>query len=206
MGPYGSQSFKTLLLPQITIWTFSTFSWIFFSVVLTKVLFWIFELLSFRFLTFFLILPLYPMGKPKTSISGKRATVERNGVKFGPQGWVFNVHRGTFDTSVINVILGSFGAFPIFEKPVSRKRLVIERNGIKFGPGRWVFSVHRVFLTPKWLRSFWGHLVLFRFRQPCISKMAVRRAKESETWVSGVNNQFIQGTFDSYSEFIGCSP
>ncbi len=42
----------------------------FFSVVLTKVLIWIFKILSFLFLTNFLISPLYPMGKPKTSITG----------------------------------------------------------------------------------------------------------------------------------------
>ncbi len=51
IGPKGSQNFKTLLPPQITyhFWIFSTFSWIFFSFVITKVLFWIFEVLSFRF-------------------------------------------------------------------------------------------------------------------------------------------------------------
>ncbi len=47
MGHYGSQHFKTLFLPQITIESFQTFSTNFFSVVLTKVLFWIFEMLSF---------------------------------------------------------------------------------------------------------------------------------------------------------------
>ena len=39
------------------------------------------------------------------------------------------------ELSVIKVILGSFGAFPIFEKPVSRKRLVIEPNEVKLGLG-----------------------------------------------------------------------
>ncbi len=42
--------------------------------------------------------------------------------------------QGTFDTKVVKVILGSLGAFPIFDKPVSRKWLVVERNGVKFGP------------------------------------------------------------------------
>ena len=41
--------------------------------------------------------------------------------------------QGTFDTTVLNVILGSFGAFPIFDNLVSRKRLVVERNRVKFG-------------------------------------------------------------------------
>ncbi len=57
--------------PSNHFWIFSTFSWIFFSVVLTKVLFGIFDILSFRFLTNFWISPLYPMGKPKTSIFWK---------------------------------------------------------------------------------------------------------------------------------------
>ena len=49
--------------------------------------------------------------------------------------------QGTFDNSVIKVIVGSFGAFPIFDKPVSRKRLVVERKGVKFGP-RGEYSVY----------------------------------------------------------------
>ena len=45
-----SQNFKMLLLAQITFEFFLIFfSWIFFSLVLTKVLFWIFEILSLRF-------------------------------------------------------------------------------------------------------------------------------------------------------------
>ncbi len=75
------------------------------------------------------------MGKPKTSIIWK--TSDRR-AKWNEiwTSWV-SVHstQGTFDTSVIKVILGSFGAFPTFEKPVSRKPLVIERNGVKFGLG-----------------------------------------------------------------------
>ena len=46
MAPYGSQNFKTLLLHQIT---FESFFWDFVSVVLTNVLGWIFETLSFWF-------------------------------------------------------------------------------------------------------------------------------------------------------------
>ena len=86
---------------------------------------------------------------------------------------------------MVKVILGSFGAFPIIDNLISRKWLVVERNGVKFGPRGWVFNVHRVLLTLKWLRSFWGHSVHSDFRQPCISKMAGRRAKRSEIWASG---------------------
>ncbi len=32
-------------------------------------------------------------GNQKPQLSGKRETLERNGVKFGPQGWVFSVYR-----------------------------------------------------------------------------------------------------------------
>ncbi len=32
-------------------------------------------------------------GNQKPQLSGKRVTVEQNGVKFGPQGGVFSVHR-----------------------------------------------------------------------------------------------------------------
>ena len=46
-------------------------------------------------------------------------------------------------------------------------------------------------LTFKWLRSFWGHWVHFRFSQPCISKTAGRRAKRSEFWASGVSIQCV---------------
>ncbi len=73
-------------LPSNQFWILSNFFWIFFPVVLQKVLFCIFEILSFRFLTNFLNSQLYPMGKPKPQLSGKWATVERNGVKFGPRG------------------------------------------------------------------------------------------------------------------------
>ncbi len=52
--------------------------------------------------------------------------------------WAFRVSiqctQGTFDTYVLNVILGSLGAFSFFDKPASRKSLVGERNGVKFGP------------------------------------------------------------------------
>ncbi len=56
IGPYGSQNVKTLPLPQIAVESFQTFFWIFFLVVVTKVLFSIFEMLSFRFLTICLAL------------------------------------------------------------------------------------------------------------------------------------------------------
>ncbi len=65
MGPYGSQNFKTLLLPQIAIEYFET-SFEFPNNRPHKVLFWIFAILSFWLLTNFLNSPLYPTGKPKS--------------------------------------------------------------------------------------------------------------------------------------------
>ena len=102
---------------------------------------------------------------------------------------------GTFDTEVLKVIMGSFGAFLIFEKTLCRKPLVVARKGVKFGPQGWVSSVNRVLLTFQWLRSFWGHSVHSNFRQACVSKMAGRRAKWSEIWASVVSIQCTQGTF-----------
>ncbi len=62
--PYGSQNCRMLLLPQIAFESFQTFFWIFFSVVLTKVLFWIIEILSFWFFTifFFIFINIGPYG------------------------------------------------------------------------------------------------------------------------------------------------
>ncbi len=64
---------------------------------------------------------------------------------------------------MLEVILGSFSAFPFFNKLASQKQLVVERNGVKFGPWGWAFTVCRTLLTVKWLRAFWGHSVHFRF-------------------------------------------
>ncbi len=45
----------------------------------------------------------------------KRAIVERNGVNYGTRGYQYIVHLWcTFDRVTFKVILGSFGAFPIF--------------------------------------------------------------------------------------------
>ncbi len=74
------------------------------------------------------------MGKPKTSIILKTNDSRAKRSENWALGVIIQCTQGTFDTSVIKVILGSLGAFPIFEKPVSRKRLVVERNGVKFGP------------------------------------------------------------------------
>ncbi len=55
MGSYGSQNVKTLLLPQIMFDFFPKFSWIFFLVVLTKVLFGLLKFWVFNFFCTFKI-------------------------------------------------------------------------------------------------------------------------------------------------------
>ncbi len=53
--PYGRKNFKTLLRPQITFESFQAFFWIFFSVDLTKLLSWVFEILRFWFFMIFFV-------------------------------------------------------------------------------------------------------------------------------------------------------
>ncbi len=76
------------------------------------------------------------MGKPKTSIIWKTSDRREKRGEICAAGVSIQCTQVTFDTSMIKVILGSLGAFTIFEKAVSRKRLVIDRNGVKFGPRR----------------------------------------------------------------------
>ncbi len=59
---------------------------------------WIFEISWF--LTIILNSPLYPMGKPKTSILFKRAIVEGNGVQFGTRGWYFDINGVSWPCSI----------------------------------------------------------------------------------------------------------
>ncbi len=94
--------------------------------MLTKVLFWIFEILSFRFLTNFWISPLHPMGKPKTSIIWKTSDCRAKQSEIWASGVSIQSTQGTFDTSVVKVILGSFGVLQIFKNFVSRKRQFLE--------------------------------------------------------------------------------
>ena len=77
MGLYGSQTFKMLLLSQITLESFQTFSWIF-PVFLTKVLFCIFEILSFR------LLVLFDYVSRADEIENSRSSVVRVGVMSDP--------------------------------------------------------------------------------------------------------------------------
>ncbi len=53
----------------------------------------------------------------------------------------FQCIQGIFNSQVVEVILGSFVAFPIFDNLVSRKHLVVERHEMKSGP-RGVYSLY----------------------------------------------------------------
>ncbi len=84
--------------PSNHFWICSTFSWIFFSVVLTKVLFWLFEILNFRFLTNFWISPFYPLGKPKTSIIWKTSDRGAKRSEIWASGVSIQCIQGPFDS------------------------------------------------------------------------------------------------------------
>ena len=55
--------------------------------------------------------------------------------------------QGTFDTYVIKVIRGSFGAFPLFDNLVSRKRIVEEKNSEIWGSGVSIQCIQFTFDT-----------------------------------------------------------
>ena len=92
MGPYGSKtskrysSIKSLLIPFKLFLNFLLNG----PQKSTVLDFWN---VGFLIFTNFGISPLYPMEKPKTQLSGKRATVEWNRGRFGPRGRVFSAHR-----------------------------------------------------------------------------------------------------------------
>ncbi len=62
------------------------------------------------------------MGKPKPSIIWKMSDRRVKQSEIWVSGVSIQCTQGTFDTSVIKVILGSFGVFLIFKNLVSRKR------------------------------------------------------------------------------------
>ncbi len=140
MAPYGSKNFKTLLL-QITFESFQNLFWIFFSVVHTRVLFWIFENLSLRFLTIFFL-------SVNTGPYGSKTSKRDSSNHF----WIFPKFSWTFFSVVFTKVLfldilkfwvSDF--LRIFEfhhctlrgnqKPqLSGKPATAERNRVKFGP------------------------------------------------------------------------
>ncbi len=159
MGPYGSKKLKKNkngTLPSKHFWIFWNFFWIFFSVVNTKVLFWIVDFLMFN--DFFLNSPLYPMWKPNTSIIWKTSVHSAKPSEIWAPGANFQCRQLL---TVKWFILGSLGEFAIFGNLVSRKWLVVVENEVKFVP-RGEYSVYTGYF---WQLSAWGHSVVIR----CIS-------------------------------------
>ena len=66
------------------------------------------------------------MGKPKTSIVWKTSDRRAKESEIGASRVSLQYVKVTFDSKVLEVILGSFGAFLIFDNLISQKRLVIE--------------------------------------------------------------------------------
>ena len=100
---------------------------------------------------------------------------------------------------MVKVILGSIGAFPIFNKLVqfvSRKGLVVERNGVKFGPRVSIQCIQGTFDTYV-VKVILGSFGAFPIFDKLVSRKRINRAKRSEIWPSGVSIQCIQGTFDT---------
>ena len=95
--------------------------------------FWNFK---FPILTNFLISSLFPMGKPKTSIISKTSDRRAKQREIWGSGVSIQCTEGTFDTSVIKVILGSFGAFRFLTSLISKmagrraKRIEICASGL----------------------------------------------------------------------------
>ncbi len=183
---------KTSKLPPSNLfWILSNIFWIFFTVVLTKVLFWSFEILSFWFLTNFWISPLYPMGKPKTSIIWKTSDRRLKQSEIWASGWVISVHRVLLRLKCLRSFWVHWVQFCFFDNPVSRKRLVAAKGETEWNLGlRGDYPVYTGYL--------WHFLytVIKIIRcipisgQACISKMAGRRAKGIEIWASVCTGYF----------------
>ncbi len=70
---------------------------------------------------------------------------------------------------MLKAILGSLGAFPIFDNLVSRKWLEVERSRVKFWPQRYVFSVYRILVKLNASSNSEAIWCISDFQQPCMS-------------------------------------
>ncbi len=84
---------------------FVNLSWSFFSMVHTKQPWRFFKFRVSECFSKISNLPLHHIGKPQPQFSGKRAIVERNGVKFETQGWSWNIY-GEPLTSYLSISFG----------------------------------------------------------------------------------------------------
>ncbi len=113
MGPNGSEHFKTLKIYKTTNLKtnrsrkFANLSRFFLKLALTKLLcdVWNFESPIFNdFFSKISTSPLHAMEKPKPQLSGKRAIVDQNGVKFGTRGHIHDVHLALSHSMSFEVI------------------------------------------------------------------------------------------------------
>ncbi len=136
MGPNGSENFKTLLL-QITAKSFQTFQ------TFTKLRWGFLKFWVSRFLTIFFrkfqIHQCSLWGNQKPQLSGKRATVERNEVKFGPRGWVFSVRRVLLTLKRLKSFWGHWVHFD-FRKTCILKTAVRRAKRSEIWAVGWVFG------------------------------------------------------------------
>ncbi len=115
------------------------------------------------------------MEKPKTSIIWKTSDLGVIRSEMLASGVSIQCTQGTFDTSVLKVIL----CISIFDKPVSRKWLVWSQTDWYLGFGV-EYSVYTGYF---WHFSGEGHSGVIRcisdFQKPCVSKTAGFRVKDT---------------------------
>ncbi len=79
-------------------------------------------------------------------MAGRRAKRSEIWV-LGEVGVSISCTQGIFDTSVLNIILESFCAFLIFEKPVSQKRRIVDNRSEIWASGVSIWCIQGTFDT-----------------------------------------------------------
>ena len=117
-----------------------------------KVVFGIFEILSFSFLTNFLIYTIVFYWKPNIWNNWKTSDhrAKRSEI-FLTRGWMFSVYRDLLTVKWLRSFLGHSVNFQFSAS--FWKRLVVEQNGVKFGP-RDEYLAYTGFF---WQFSGWVH-------------------------------------------------
>ncbi len=157
--PHGSQNFKTSTPPSNQFWILSNLFSIFLSsVVLTKVLF--LDFWNFQFLIFneFFKFTLVRDGETYIIWKTSHRRAKRSEIR---ALWVsIQCTQGTFDTSVLKVILGVIRCISIFQKPCISKTAglrVKDTSRSLFNPVYVVIAFYRVKQSAKPL----GFLLIF---------------------------------------------
>ncbi len=118
-------------------------------------------------------------------VSRKRMVVERNGLKFGPQGKVISCSRSSSGHSVYSSPFSFLFIYFSISTTLYLKNVwsYNKTDQTLTVPYVYVLSVYKLPLTVKCSRSCWGHIVYMylRFPQPYISKTAGCRVKLTKT-------------------------